>query len=146
MDDRFYQGILYKRRDVFVRQWRPRWFILDESSRVLTYHILHKSHEPSHLTEGSTPLRGHSQSRQLSSVDSRECPMEYDVTPKGILYLRGCHVQIVDEWTYPSDRIYCFSIQSPDALNNAASSTNTYYLATTTAEERSEWISKLTKI
>jgi hypothetical protein len=145
-NDKFYQGILYKRRDVFVHQWRPRWFILDQESRILTYHLLHKSYDPGCLTERSTLKRNQSQSRQIPSVDSQDGQKEYDVTPKGILYLRGCHVHLVDESTNPSDRIYSFSITFPDTLIKDTSPTNTYFLATTTAEERSEWISKLKKV
>jgi len=38
-----YQGILYKRRDVFKRRWNPRWFVLEASEGVLTYYRVRSS-------------------------------------------------------------------------------------------------------
>jgi len=38
-----YQGVLWKRRDVFKRRWNPHWFVLEPSKGVMTYYRLHSS-------------------------------------------------------------------------------------------------------
>ena len=124
-----HQGVLYKRRDIFTRQWRPRWFVLQPQIGILTYYLF-SNNEPPAIVVGSTPLRPSN-----SEQDSVQC----DVVPRGTIYLRGCQVQVVDELSRPTDHVYCFVITAPDS--NAPHCC----LATTTAEEREEWVTKISQ-
>eukprot|EP00566_Odontella_aurita_P021638 CAMPEP_0113583310 /NCGR_PEP_ID=MMETSP0015_2-20120614/32438_1 /TAXON_ID=2838 /ORGANISM="Odontella" /LENGTH=216 /DNA_ID=CAMNT_0000488157 /DNA_START=98 /DNA_END=745 /DNA_ORIENTATION=+ /assembly_acc=CAM_ASM_000160 len=40
-----HQGVLYKRRDVFKKRYRPRLFVLDGEKGILTYYLLNNEHE-----------------------------------------------------------------------------------------------------
>ena len=40
-----FEGILWKRRDVFKNRWRPRWFVLDEREATLTYYLLQNNNQ-----------------------------------------------------------------------------------------------------
>ena len=127
-----HQGVLYKRRDIFTRQWRPRWFHLQSQTGILTYYLF-SSNEPPAIVVGSTPLR------PLASEHHNES-VQYDVVPRGTIYLRGCQVQVADEWSRPSDNVYCFVVTAPNS--NAAPC----YLATTSAEDRDAWIAQIRRV
>lgn len=124
-----YQGVLYKRRDIFTRQWRPRWFVLQPQIGILTYYLF-SSNEPAAIVVGSTPRR-----RSNSNQES----VEYDVVPRGTIYLRGCQVHVADDLSRPADDVYCFVITAPD------SNAPPCCLATTTAESREEWVTKISQ-
>ncbi|CAB9508003.1 expressed unknown protein [Seminavis robusta] len=51
-----FQGVLWKRRDVFKNKWRPRWFVLQPEEAVLTYYLLSRQ-DAGGASTISTPLR-----------------------------------------------------------------------------------------
>ena len=70
------QGILYKRRDVFQKQWPPRYFVLSPSTGLLSYYILPKS------VNLAAPLREEDEASVIRRFG----------LPRGTIYLPGCHV------------------------------------------------------
>jgi hypothetical protein len=112
------QGILFKRRDVFRKAWRPRWFILEDA--VLTYHLLSDNvgthHDFSHDEEG----------------------VDFDVAPRGTIYLVGCEVKANERLTRPAENLFVFTITPP-----VNADIGPCFLATTTPESRDDWIQAL---
>ena len=131
-----HSGVLYKRRDVFTRQWRPRWFVLQPQTGILTYYLF-STDEPPSITVGSTPSR---RPPAAALASSQDVSVDYDVVPRGTIYLRGCHVKVAEELTRPDEQAFCFVITAPD------SNTSPCCLATTTAEARDEWMLKLQRV
>ena len=115
------RGILHKRRDHLTygsSAWRPRLFVLDKSSKTLTYYLL----SPSRRREADSnraggipttpiPVRGNADSPSVgmqtpafSSSPSTTDPhpldatidaLSLDVNPRGVISLRNCIVRAV---------------------------------------------------
>jgi START domain len=76
---------------------------------------------------------------RTTSWDSRasENTLDYDVVPRGTIYLLGCTVRANDDLTRPNDQVYCLTIDPPSTTETQI------HLAARTAEQRDEWIAKI---
>lgn len=146
-------GVLWKRRDVFKNRWRPRWFSLNPGQGVLTYYLLTTPaamdvpSNNSSFAEAQTPPRaGSSASRnRATSWDSQvsavsENTVDYDVVPRGTIYLLGCTVAVNDALSKPNENLYAFTIRPP------ASSESNVHLAARTAEARDQWVDRIDRV
>jgi hypothetical protein len=190
-----FQGVLWKRRDVFKNKWRPRWFILQEEEAVLTYYLLSKSDAAatstistplrrSNTTGGATninvnangnaagdrsihstvsditnatvaagtttPVRTTTNTQQQSVPTSSttapppsvtmatvalDNPVDYDVVPRGAIYLLGCQVFSNDNLSRPEEGLFAFTISPPPT-----SVDNAFHLAARTEADRTAWV------
>jgi len=68
-------GILFKRRDVFQKQWRPRYFVLNPITGMFTYYILPSSYAPK-----SNRQRLHSADTLTSQASQKKQPKHHAKT------------------------------------------------------------------
>lgn len=154
------QGVLWKRRDVFKNRWRPRWFVLSPGQGVLTYYLLTSpladgvaapftQQTPSQartntstvpMTEparGTAPLRS-----RTTSWDSlvSENTVDYDVVPRGTIYLLGCTVEANHYLSKPAEHLFALTIRSPDATETEI------HLSARTSDARALWIEKIARV
>jgi hypothetical protein len=163
------QGVLWKRRDVFKNRWRPRWFVLSPGQGVLTYYLLTTpmsdavaapfaqtlplASTPAGSTTATTatttafPMTEPSRSlpplrNRTTSWDSvvSERTVDYDVVPRGTIYLFGCTVAANHELSKPSEKLFCFTILPPDSAETSI------HLAARTADARAVWIQKIARV
>jgi hypothetical protein len=66
--------------------------------------------------------------------------VNFDVVPRGTIYLRGCRVAIEDDLSRPEEGVFAFAIHAPDPKSSPCC------LAATTAEARQEWVEKLAAV
>ena len=182
------QGILYKRRDVFRKRWRPRWFVLDPETCVLTYFLLiHSNGSSSNITDSSRSVltegnddednehvedeeedlvpqeqqedTNHEEnepeeednddnddednndattatSMEFSTSHINDQFFHYGEVARGSLDLRKGHYRIEKRDHLNRRNLFVWSVQP-------TSSGAGYYLATTTAEERDQWMQQL---
>ena len=155
-----YQGVLWKRRDVFKNRWRPRWFVLQPGQGILTYYLLTGdgagaaattmppestdadagSLESPFSAPASDDLRP-SRDR-ATSWDSRasDNPVHYDVVPRGTIYLLGCTVKANPLLTKVSEHLFAFTIIPPSTTEPHI------HLAAQTPELRDRWIRSIAAI
>jgi hypothetical protein len=161
------QGVLWKRRDVFKNRWRPRWFVLSPGQGVLTYYLLttpvsdavasapltSATSTPSGrnsiaartapVAPNTEPARARPPNRnRTSSWDSvvSENTVDYDVVPRGTVYLLGCSVSINHELSKPADKLFAFTIFPPDAAETLI------HLSARTADARAVWVQKIARV
>jgi len=67
--------------------------------------------------------------------------VDYDVAPRGTIYLAGCEIEPNDRLTRPLENLYVFTITPP-----THSDSGPCFLATTTPESRDDWINKLARV
>jgi hypothetical protein len=79
---------------------------------------------------------------RVTSWDSAvsENTLDYDVVPRGTIYLLGCTVDVNDALSRPRDNLFAFTIIPPTSMENKI------HLAVRTAEGRSAWINKLARV
>lgn len=130
-NDVFPQGILLKRRDVLRKLWRPRYFILDSDAAVMTYHLLSRDVGSNHHANE------HDNSHILTSG------IDYNVAPRGTIYLAGCTIEANDRLTRPQENLYVLTI-TPPADN--ADNVNPCFLAASSEASRNDWIQKLASV
>jgi hypothetical protein len=143
-----HSGVLWKRRDVFKNRWRPRWFALNPGQGILTYYLLNAPNAPSSSSSRTSPvtadtpsytnggggntlatrttpsssssndprLRTTSWDSQVSGVS--ENSVDYDVVPRGTIFLLGCTVYVNDLLSKPSENLYAFTIRPPAQSNH----------------------------
>lgn len=162
-----HSGVLWKRRDVFKNRWRPRWFALNPGQGILTYYLLNAHATPSsspmtafptapssnggerndtttdtaasspRSTTTATPRnRSTSWDSQVSAVS--ESSLDYDVVPRGTIFLLGCTVQINELLSKPSENLYAFTIRPPPSSTDSR-----VHLAARTVQAREVWVQKL---
>jgi hypothetical protein len=177
-------GLLWKRRDVFVRQWRPRWFMLYPEQGTLSYYLLTAYHPlppanpnaanavpnsivtstinngydtasvvssaqiPPATTTPSTsslpPLRSRTSSWDSVQQAASENTMDYDVVPRGTIYLYNCTVIINDALSKPNEHMYIFTIYKRQSSSiSAESSRQSIHLAARTEALRAEWVAQI---
>ena len=113
--ENFVRGILHKRRDHLTygsAAWRPRLFVLDKSSKTLTYYLLSIPSSRRREADNSNggipttpiPVRGHVGADASGGLQPPATPLDaaidalcLDVNPRGILSLRNCIVRAVDD-------------------------------------------------
>lgn len=76
------------------------------------------------------------QERGAGSVVS-ENPVDYDVVPRGAIYLAGCQVYANDSLSRPEEGLFAFTVVPPQ------SDENEIHLAARTEEARSAWVQQL---
>jgi hypothetical protein len=170
------QGVLWKRRDVFKNRWRPRWFVLHPGQGVLTYYLLSNNSNTNsnsnsnlanvshHDATASSPQNTNRRRTFSESSTVSQNPMDYDVVPRGTIYLlgSGCKVEINRELTRASDELFVFTITSNTNTNatiNTNANTNTNanseettssntkcHLAARTAASRARWIRTIQQV
>lgn len=160
------QGVLWKRRDVFKNRWRPRWFVLSPRQGVLTYYLLTTPVSdavaaPFASSAITTPARNNTSARttavapmteparsrapnrnRTSSWDSvvSENTVDYDVVPRGTIYLLGCTVAPNHELSKPSEKLFAFTIFPPDSAEISI------HLSARTADARAVWVQKIARV
>jgi PH domain/START domain len=134
------QGVLWKRRDVFRNRWRPRWFVLHPEQHILTYYLLTgngngdapqqvtSNRNNSRSTTGSNRRRTYSESSNVS-----ENTVDYDVVPRGTIYLLGSTVEANEALTRAEEELFVLSISDHEHATHV-------HLAARTPEARSQWI------
>ena len=75
---------------------------------------------------------------QVSAV-SENC-LDYDVVPRGTIYLLGCTVAINEQLSRPNENLFAFTIRPPSAADS------NIHLAARTAEARDVWVSKMDRV
>lgn len=148
-------GVLWKRRDVFKNRWRPRWFCLNPGQGVLTYYLLTSPPPPSppplprspDPADATTPPRGSSDAarNRATSWDSQvsnvsENTLDYDVVPRGTIFLLGCSCEVDEKLSRSHEKLYAFTIRPPN------SSESNIYLAARTPEMRALWVEKINRV
>jgi len=146
------QGVLWKRRDVFKNRWRPRWFVLQPGQGVLTYYLL-----TAPVSDNvATPMRRNGSTSNLpvpatepvstrnrtSSWDSNisENTVDWDVVPRGTIYLLGCSVAVNEALSKPSESLYAFTVRPPGATDTEI------HLAARTPEARERWVHNIGRV
>ena len=141
-------GVLWKRRDVFKNRWRPRWFIVNPSQGILTYYLLndHTSNLAVEQTTTTTTTPISSRHRTTSWDGSAvsgvsENSLDYDVVPRGTIFLLGCTVSINDALSQPRESLFAFTIRPPPHSGGA-----NVHLAARTAATREQWVAQLDQV
>ena len=172
------QGVLWKRRDIFTNRWRPRWFVLHPPQGLLTYYLLDETVSgrlaaanaslPQATTVSTvssllqpTTFDPSSSSfvprRRTSSWDSlgglvSENAVDYDVVPRGTIYLIGCTVTVNETLSKPNQQLFALTIRPPPPNSSSSSSplggdtTTTaphVHLAARSATARDAWVQRL---
>eukprot|EP00934_Nitzschia_sp_Nitz4_P004077 Nitzschia sp. Nitz4//scaffold219_size35776//10734//13049//NITZ4_007820-RA/size35776-snap-gene-0.67-mRNA-1//-1//CDS//3329542308//4067//frame0 len=134
------QGVLWKRRDVFRNGWRPRWFVLHPQEAILTYYLLN---ENAQLTSTATAHVATSSptNRNRTDSDFSMDTMDYDVIPRGSIYLGGptCSAKANDKFTRPEEHLY--TIEISDGQHSTSS-----FLAARTSTDRDRWLEKIQQV
>jgi len=132
------QGVLWKRRDVFKKRWRPRWFVWHASEGVLTYYLLKQ--QPTQNSGDVTPPRRPMQETAPQTAPpalsraTRNRESNHELLPRGTIDLRGCTVTI--NHTLSEDNFFVFTIRSHDG---------SFHLATKSNEARQTWVEELSR-
>ena len=103
------------------------------NSAIVNNNVNHSTH--SNVSELTTDLR---------SIVS-ENPVDYEVVPRGAIYLPGCRVGANDALSVPSQGLYVLTIVPPPSSGAASSNKdNTHcHLAARTGEARAVWVENL---
>jgi len=144
------QGILFKRRDHFKNNWRPRFFIVDHG--VLRYFILKNEYECYTNSRGESeisftqlvgnllgPFEEFNASQSLDATTSQFNPNDgvtktgsivneiFDQQPRGTFKLtKNATILVEDEISLPQMKLFPFSIniQNTDEIHEDSSSSN----------------------
>ena len=120
------EGVLWKRRDVFTAQWRPRWFRVQEDTGWLTYYLLRN--QDTSITVGSNgPL-------EISEN------VDYETVPRGSIHLPGCLIESQHALSRPDENLFVLRIIPTDSKNSAPC-----YLAAMTEQDRDMWVETLSR-
>ncbi|KAG7354050.1 PH domain containing protein [Nitzschia inconspicua] len=154
------QGVLWKRRDVFRNRWRPRWFVLHPEQQILTYYLLsgngnHGSSEAqqqqqqqpqqpqqqvssnnSNSNNNNNVSRSNRRRTYSESSNISENTVDYDVVPRGTIYLLGSTVEANEALTRPDEELFVLSISDHEHATHV-------HLAARTQEARSQWITHI---
>ncbi|KAG7350965.1 PH domain containing protein [Nitzschia inconspicua] len=134
------QGVLWKRRDVFRNRWRPRWFVLHPEQQILTYYLLsgNGNHGSSESQQQQQPQQVSSNRRRTYSESSNisENTVDYDVVPRGTIYLLGSTVEANEALTRPDEELFVLSISDHEHATHV-------HLAARTREARAQWITHI---
>jgi hypothetical protein len=129
------QGLLYKQRDTFFTQWRPRWFVLHLDCQALGYHFLTANEPPLVDTNAFLPFN---KSATLK-IDWEKDAVGFEPVPRGVVDLDDCHVAINDKLSDKKRNIYVFTL-------TLSENEKPWHLATSSVEERLVWFGMLAEI
>jgi len=131
------QGVLWKRRDVFRNRWRPRWFVLHPRQGILTYYLLNATGStpttPTHYSERNrTSIHRRRADSDLSSMET----IDYDVVPRGSIFLGNATTEVNEALTRLEERLYVFTITDLETNGKC-------HLACRTSTARDHWLVKI---
>mmetsp|Transcript_38375 Transcript_38375/g.46851 ORF Transcript_38375/g.46851 Transcript_38375/m.46851 type:complete len:267 (+) Transcript_38375:183-983(+) len=121
-----HSGVLFKRRDVFLNEWRPRYFVLDHNTGLLSYYLIDIPEKPQCI------YRHHED-------DGDAVHSLVPVEERGAMYVPHCVVECAEEVTKPG-KYYVFSI-TPKKGGIIASPP--WFLSATSELERDEWMQQI---
>lgn len=137
------QGVLWKRRDVFRNQWRPRWFVLHADQGILTYYLLNESVQPTttQSSSGIAAAGGISSNRRRTNSDVSLDTVDYDVVPRGSILLRdiSCTVEANEALTRPEEQLYALTIFDHERATQC-------HLAARSSTVRDRWLEKIRQV
>ena len=114
------EGVLYKRRDVFQMQWRPRYFVLNTNQSFIQYYVFQDGHHDKQHLRGTIYL-----SNKCQVYENHELS------------------KMLQDQQQNSSYTYVFSITAI-VQNNQSQTTHHHHLAARTQEERLRWVKALT--
>ena len=129
------QGLLYKQRDMFFTQWRPRWFVLHLDCQVLAYHFLTANEPPQVDTNTFLPFN----KSAAQKIDREKDALGFEPVPRRVVDLDNRHVAINDKLSDTSRDLYVFTLTPPD-------NGKPWHLATASVEERLVWFGMVAEI
>jgi hypothetical protein len=133
------QGVLWKRRDLFKNHWRPRWFVLHHDQHLLTYYLLSNNNKYNRNSQQQSSFSGNRSRTTSDSSNVTQNTVDYDVVPRGTIYLLGSSVEVNQLLTNPSENLYVMTITDHE---NA-----TYvHLAARSVEARDEWMQQISLV
>jgi len=112
------EGVLYKRRDVFQIQWRPRYFVLNMNQSSVQYYVVQDGHHDKQHLRGTIYL-----SNKCQVYENHELS------------------KMLQDQQQNNSYIYVFSITA--TVQNNQSQTTHHHLAARTQDERSRWVKAL---
>ena len=147
------QGVLWKRRDLFKNHWRPRWFVLHREQHLLTYYLVANNSQQL-LVDNNRNNRSRLSSSSINSASQEEeeeeaagateetissSSIDYDVVPRGTIYLSGSSIESNSILTNPEENLYVLTITDSQEKNRV-------YLAARSVLERDKWIQQLHQV
>lgn len=129
-------------------RWRPRWFVLHQDQHILTYYLLANQdgggpqQVSSSINSGSIPSSVSSSTpsnrRRTFSESSNvsENTVDYDVVPRGTIFLLGSTVEMNESLTRPDEQLYALTITDHENSVHC-------HLAARTLESRDQWITQI---
>jgi hypothetical protein len=129
------QGVLWKRRDVFKNKWRPRWFVLHPEQSILTYYLFSNESYVQQPHQAESGNRNRQRTFSESSNVSNNT-MDYDVVPRGTIYLLGCTAEANDVLTRSEEQLYALTITNHETATHC-------HLAARTPTARQRWIDQI---
>jgi hypothetical protein len=133
------QGVLWKRRDLFKNHWRPRWFVLHQDQHLLTYYLLSNKNKYNRNSRQQPSSSGNRSRTASESSNVSQDTVDYDVVPRGTIYLLGSSVEVNQLLSNPSENLYVMTITDHE---NA-----TYvHLAARSVEARDEWMHQISLV
>mmetsp|Transcript_36181 Transcript_36181/g.87532 ORF Transcript_36181/g.87532 Transcript_36181/m.87532 type:complete len:953 (+) Transcript_36181:89-2947(+) len=143
------QGVLWKRRDLFKYHWRPRWFVLHNEQHLLTYYLLANKDKKknrrnsqnqdtqSQASQATSTRETGNRSRTASETSNiSQNPVDYDVVPRGSIYLLGSSVEANQMLSKPSENLYVFTITDHEHATFV-------HLAARSVQVRDEWMEEI---
>lgn len=146
------QGVLWKRRDLFKNHWRPRWFVLHSEQNLLTYYLLAnkdkknrrrnqnlqdtQSQASRHTTTSARAPAGNRRRTDSDHSNISQNTVDYDVVPRGTIYLLGSSVEANNMLSKPSENLYVFTITDHEHATFV-------HLAARSVEVRDEWMQQI---
>jgi hypothetical protein len=135
------QGLLYKQRNTFRTQYRPRWFVLHLDRQVLGYHYLIHNELPVVDTNKFNVFSKKAPQKTEDGTPADQL-IGFDPIPKAILHLDSCHVEINEKISCPEMNIFAFSVTPTGEGGNK----RPWNLAATTEEARLMWVAMLAEM
>jgi hypothetical protein len=137
------QGVLWKRRDLFKNHWRPRWFVLHHEQHLLTYYLLANNTTNLLRNQISSSSQQLDQSRSSSASSSTDDittnTVDYDVVPRGSIYLLGTSIEINQLLTNPEESLYVLTLTDHETASYV-------HLAARSVQARDQWMQQISLV
>lgn len=129
-----------------------RWFILQPDQGILTYYLLTSAvsdtiasspsrldgpRSMSHLSPITEAARSRTTSFDSSITDNT---INYDVIPRGTIFLLNCKVSVNEALTNIRERLYIFTIEPPNSKEAKV------HLAARSAQVRDAWVRQISRV
>jgi hypothetical protein len=137
----------YNSVSLYSNRWRPRWFVLHQDQHILTYYLLANQDGggpqqvsssiaasiPSSLSSASPANRRRTFSE---SSNVSENTVDYDVVPRGTIFLLGSTVEVNESLTRPEEQLYALTITDHENSVHC-------HLAARTLESQEQWVTQI---